>query len=145
MWFEISINDAKYNVLHQYSLVSEITITTTKSPPPPHIYILMLRKDKKTQRRRDVLEVWNGLTSKPPGENLQHEMQASDWQELFKVFKAGSTFQAMPLPRLWEACVASREAEQWRHRKPTLNFGGNGASCVDWCRGEGKEGHFFKP
>lgn len=47
---------------------------TGKSFFSPHIYIWMLRKDKKAWRRTDVLEVQNGLTSKPPGKNLKHEM-----------------------------------------------------------------------
>lgn len=87
------------------------TMTAQSSPTP--IYIWMLRKDKKAWRRTDVLEVWNGLTSKSPGKNLKHEMQASDWQELFRDrSKPGSALQAVSLPEKDRACFIHRQKEK---------------------------------
>lgn len=87
------------------------TMTAQSSPTP--IYIWMLRKDKKAWRRTDVLEVWNGLTSKPPGKNLKHEMQASDWQELFREHsKPGSALQAVSLLEKDRACFILRQREK---------------------------------
>lgn len=110
VWLELSISEVRWNVLHHESLISE-TVQWQPKVFLPHIYIWMLRKDKKVWRRTDVLEVWNGLTSKPPGKNLKHEMQAPDWQELFRErSKPGSAFQAASLPELWEAYVAGRDS-----------------------------------
>lgn len=101
----------------------------------------MLRKDKKAWRRTDVLEVWNGLTSKPPGKNLKHEMQAPDWQELFRErSKPGSAFQTVSLPELWEACVAGRDAGRG---KTLSELWGNVAYHECWCEGDGKARHIF--
>lgn len=117
------------------------TMTAKSFPPHTHTHIWMLRKDKKAWRRTDVLEVWNGLTSKPPGKNLKHEMQAPDWQELFREHsKPGSAFQAVSLCELWEACVAGRDAG----REKTLSeLWGNVAYRVCWCAGDGKGKAFF--
>lgn len=99
-------------------------------------FIWMLRRDKKARRRTDVLEVWNGLTSKPPGKIWNMKWRILNDKSYSECIKSSAVHFGAVCVSNAGPCVLRRDADN----ESSVNFReiqfitGNSPSGTVWMR-----------